>query len=563
MERMKKRMIRGILLILPLLFFSCRDPLALIETLEDEVKSANSLYLRILSVTPEANDTDFNPGSEIRITFDRAVDLETIKKYFDIQTQGGVSFEDEEAENTLTYEYNSNTNTLTVSAFPYLSGLENYKLVLKEGLISRDGSRIRESETVYFHTSDAPRGSVTLEGDYYTASATVSVEINTEAANFYRVSDDLSDFDDVSFGWTELTSQSMTIPGISISGPDGVKTVYAQFRDGAVGDSSTATKSPVESTTVYYDTTPPVVTISGYTSTLYSNAVGALRSISGSANDGTGSGVESYEWSYTTTAGDSLTFTDEASPSTTVSADTAANEDYTLILRATDSVGNTSTGTLTGSRKPFTFDNIAPSAPTFVLAEGSSIYDATPLSSTYPETDDRTPYVAASVGSGGTTYFRYSLDGGSWVYFSGTRPYQMPNTKLFPSGILYGGHTVAVQGRDLAGNWSSSTNLSNPLVVYPSSKVLISPSSGGRIGSGDLVWYDSNYYYQIRLWNSSGTVLINDAGDGAYRTRPFVDLSKTSILPKTTYYWRISVYDKSKQPVSVLPGVKSSYSFTQ
>ncbi|MDC7241542.1 MAG: Ig-like domain-containing protein [Spirochaetales bacterium] len=540
MERMKNRVVRGILILLPLMLFACRDPNLLLDKLEDEVLAANDLYLKVLSITPEANDTNFNPGSEILITFDRAIDVNTFKKYFELVDDDGTSFEAEEAENELSFKFNSNTNVLTISVYPFLEGLEDYKLLLKDGLTGKDGSRIREALSLYFHTSDAPRGSIEIEEDFkgplQADPLDVAVTVRKLSANYYKVANSLEALE--AAPWVYDLNEEITIDPVEIQGDDGENLIYARFRNYELGEE---TLSYIKSDTVYYDTSPPVVTVSSYGSTLYTTDTGAAKSISGTADDGEGSGVDSFQWSYTTSIpAKTITFGDDESASTTVTAN-GENNLWTLKLVATDNVGNTSVADTAKSMRSFICDTIPPDPPEFYITEGSSADDSTEIIKF--QTSDITPYIAATPGDGGEELFRYRIDGGKDTEFKGTRPYQIPNKELYSEGLPYGDHAVEVECRDAAGNWSDPTELKETLVVFPDKSILLSPPDRGTLGTGDLVWYSSKpgtHYYKIALGTSSKGLTEEES----YRVRPFADNEELG-LKAGTYYWKVNVYTYS------------------
>ena len=337
----------GKLLFLTLLLgvASCRDPVTdLLGKLEDDVKAANDLYLDIVSISPAENAQGFNPGEEIRIEFDRAVDMSTIEENFSLLDGEDNAFESEFAGKSLSFSFNETTNILTVAADPYLDGLISYKMELLDGIVGKDGSKLREARTVSFSTSDAPRGFVRVLEEY-TNESTVDVEISSQGATYYLISNSASDLES-STDWQEITAGKMTVTGVPISTVEGTSTLYIKFRDGEASEAGSATKSNVEEATVIYDITPPVISFGDSAAYSKSNTSAAL-----SATVTDSSGVNSYLWE--SSAADAITIADETSLATTAAKN--ADGSYTLRLNARDKAGN-----LASSYLPYIVDTVPP-----------------------------------------------------------------------------------------------------------------------------------------------------------------------------------------------------------
>ena len=144
--------------LIPLFLLTCRDPSDLIDKMEDDIKDANDLYLEIVDFSPDANGLYVNPGDDIRIEFDRAVDLDTIEGEFTLVDSDDVEFGTDSERQSLSYEYDEKTDVLTIKANPYLDGLKQYTVSILDGIRGEDGSSLRKELSWSFSTSDAPPG---------------------------------------------------------------------------------------------------------------------------------------------------------------------------------------------------------------------------------------------------------------------------------------------------------------------------------------------------------------------------------------------------------------------
>jgi hypothetical protein len=171
-----------------------------------------------------------------------------------------------------------------------------------------------------------PSGSISINGgDTFANSNSVSLSLSasdTSGVSKMRFSNDGANFTD-----PENYSSSKTWP---LSPGDGNKTVYVQYKDNAGNWSSSYTD------TIIVDTTPPITAIN---SSEYSN--GASITITWSANDGDGSGVQGTTFFYKRGAGanwssETLVGTQGTFDFTNLSGD----GDYYFTLVSEDNLGN-------------------------------------------------------------------------------------------------------------------------------------------------------------------------------------------------------------------------------
>jgi hypothetical protein len=102
-------------------YHACDNPINILETIETEYKRAENLFLVVEGFSPLSNTFNVNPGAEIRIEFDRPINLDsvtdsTLKIYDAAFNEVGWSFS----------RYNSATNTLYIKGAPFLSNTTEY-----------------------------------------------------------------------------------------------------------------------------------------------------------------------------------------------------------------------------------------------------------------------------------------------------------------------------------------------------------------------------------------------------------------------------------------------------
>ncbi len=198
-------------------------------------------------------------------------------------------------------------------------------------------------QTIYDTTPPNP-GTIVIDYEYcvdcggagevrYTSAATPTIYITGTAADSMRF--EVSDTEPTPFtsGWNPFAA---TYNFIDISGGEGLKTVWAEFKDRL--DNVQQTHA---SASIYYDPAPPVSTIVSVPA--FSTA--GIIPISWSADDGSGSGVADTILYYKREAG---TFWKNASLSGTSSpfnfTDLSGDGDYYFVLVSEDNLGNREIG---------------------------------------------------------------------------------------------------------------------------------------------------------------------------------------------------------------------------
>jgi hypothetical protein len=152
----------------------------------------------------------------------------------------------------------------------------------------------------------------------------------------------------------------------------------------------------------------------------------------------------------------------------------SSDGNYTLTFEVDDNAGNSGPldPLLFQDTMTLTVDRVPPGAPT--------VSGSTPTLDTTPTWTWTQP--------AGATYYRYSLDG--------ARYYGTSNLSYTPKGALaYGDHTLDVQARDAAGNYS--TTGSKGVHIYPS---IYPPYGSANVSRAAYLQWDDvpgAYYYDV------------------------------------------------------------------
>lgn len=510
MGRVKTLLSIGILAIITLGLTTCDDPALLLQQLETDVMTANALFLEVVSITPEEGATSVNPGDDIKIRFDRAIDDSDLSSAIEIADESGVPFAS--GGRSLSYSFDPTSFILTISAEPYFEGLKTYVVLLKDNLAGIDGSYMQDSDFQWkFTTRDIPIGTIRID-DAYSNDDSVNITITTQGATYYAVSNDRAVLEDpVAADWqpVDLAPGTGTIDVTA----EGECYLYAIFRDGGPAEQVSSNKSEIVQDSVVYDITPPVVDVGS--GVFYVNSSNTNPSITGSFSDNL-SGFGSAAWTFEASSG-AVVFSSDTSMTTNVNPN-AGDDDYQIRLTVTDGAGNSGYAI-----RDVTRDTNAPSAP-IVSIPTSPTTDTTPLYSSI---------------TGETTSFRYKAENGSWNYFSTTANSYSPS-------VPYGNISIEFQSRDIAGNWSGST-ISN-VVVYPKDSRGVpnyAPSNGSNI-TGDLAWsiYED---YEYRVYYGTSAKGLNLVGGQRGNSSPYVDFTDLSLLINRTYYWKVEFYAYSNK----------------
>jgi hypothetical protein len=237
---------------------TCSNPVNLVEKTTVEVMRANDRYLEVVNFGPANNATEVSPSATIWIEFDRTLDEETV-------TPATI-----EITPSVPWVFSFNDATKTLSIQPTMPGdaITEYTVVLGTGLKGTDGRPLFEERAWSFTTKLGPSGSVTINSSAkYTTSNTgntITVTAN-EAAQQYRYA--LTKEALALAGWNNITVRPFDISGVTLSGTEGVNTVYFQFKDS--GSEYTSIDNPIFDT-IILDSVPPVVS----SFTINSGAIG-------------------------------------------------------------------------------------------------------------------------------------------------------------------------------------------------------------------------------------------------------------------------------------------------
>lgn len=518
---------------LPILFFlTCRNPTALIDELEDDVKGANDLYLEIVDISPAENGQYINPGEDIRVQFDRAIDLSSVEDAFSIIDSDNVVFGSDSERKHISYSFDEQTLILTIRANPYLDGLKQYTISILDKIRGRDGSALREPKEWRFSTSDAPRGYIEFV-DTYTNDSTPDIHVYSQGATYYTIAST-----EGGISWStdyQLTGNPTVVSDFDISGGQGTRSAVVQFRDGFVGQAGIANFSEYETDTVVYDTIPPTVSLP---TQIYGNIATPSPVVSPSTVSDSLSGIASYSWS-----GTNLSFGNASASSTTVSGTSGDGSYGDLQLTVTDGAGNSASDTMT-----FIRDTVAPSLPTITSSPAGIDLGIDPGVS----------YTVSGVSEAGSSQYALGnqLNGKIGTYYS------WGSWRTYSSGDIdvdYGYTHVLFRYVDTAGNPSATTKRFD-YRVFPKAGTV--PSSGGSL-TGDISWapYGGADYYKFYIGTSSRgpfNELKIIIGKIQYpRDYPFVDLTELSLSLNATYYWYYEAYDASHRLLTSRPTIYS------
>lgn len=466
---------------------TCSNPFNWVAEVSDEVMMAKDLYLQVTGVTPVKNEPAFSQDDPILIEFDRDIDLANA-------TDAAIVFM---PDATWTSSFNTGTHTLTIIPDALVENTD-YQVTINAGLHGTDGSALRDPYVWNFHAIPSPSGNVKINNDAkYTKSTTVTLNVTANAyVTHMRYAQS-----EVDLASAPYVPVAVAVNSYVLTGGEGTRTVYMQFRDSAV---PTFHETNVKLDTVIQDTIAPAITLNNAPT-----VIGPSGWTSDVTVTETGSGVVTYGWSITT--GGSLA---TISPTDQVNTTVTPTGEGSLRLRllVTDDAGNT--GSFYTSTAPYiTIDLTPPAPPNITSGPGSTFAGSAPT------------YVWASTDGSGADYFRYRYDT--------TTSYSAETTALTASPTAsYGYRSFFVQERDAAGNWSAD---SSPYYawIYPSYLV---PAQYATVDmTPKLVWATRvlrettfNVYYKksnSKFWSTfvEGTTAVSG-------TLP-------TLVAGSTYYW--------------------------
>lgn len=333
------------------------------------------------------------------------------------------------------------------------------------------------SDTIILDTT-APTGTITINGG--------ASDTNTTAVTLtLSAGDGLSGLGQMSFSndgqsytaWEDYaTSKSWTVPG-----GNGLKTVYARFKDGAGNVSSPVTDTIILNTTAPSSAVDPLG--------LYQNTAAFTVTWSGSAS---GSGLAAYDVQYRD--GPSGQWTDWINNTLSTSAVFTGTEGHTYYFqsRATDLATNVEPYP-GGAGDTHTTVDLTP--PTGSLSINGGALDTTALTVTLA--------LSASDALSGVSQASYSDDGSSW---SGWESYAASRSWTVPTGD--GEKPVWARFRDNAGNVSSPVSDTIRL------DTTVDPAYGLSVNDGAL--FTSQVTVTLDLPANPNTAQMMVSNDGGF-----------------------------------------------
>jgi hypothetical protein len=503
-----------------LLLGTCSDT-NLVALLTNEVKRANNKFLVLKSVEPANSATNVDPGAPIRIVFDRALDVATLDQTnITVTPNVGMTFD---------FQFNDLTNTLSILVDPFLDNSTDYTLTVTKGVLATDGSELESQFAWSFRTGIYPAGNLSINaGATYTNSTTVTLNLTANAVVWkYRAAK----------AEAELAAQTWVIldlsPTIALDAGDGTKTVYVQFLD------TTLNESTVRSDTIILDTVLPVITV--YSPTIYQNLTTTATPSIAASDDRSGVDTTTYLWA---NGGNPVTITPANVQAPSVAVTGSEKVPYPVTVTVKDLAGNTSAPATVNVYK----DTIPPDAAPLVTA-------TTPSPAFTPA--PRWSWTAMStLGTGeAPPQFKYEIRNSANVLF-----YALSSTALnyntrpaikwpdYSRGAPPDTYTIYVWERDLAGNTSTTAGTSAVVVtsVLPvdrAKNVSLTPTlqwwtmAGPKDPSQAPEYYVLHYGYLDkagRLIEYRPIEVVQPKGTDPSQLLPILDLGMT-------YLWYVEV----------------------
>ena len=476
-----------------LMLASCDAPLNLINAIEIEIMKAHNMFLEVTATTPGMEDLDVNPGTEIVIRFDRALDETTIDGNVDVTNLAGAT----QVNSDWVFRYDQQTYTLTLSPFPWFASNSSYTVLLGAGLRGADGSGLLEPISWSFATNDETTFIFEFGEGTRLLYANAQLEIdrgNTTVPITYTV----TDTDSVEYFVTTSESEAYAPPGGAVWTPvagasgttevdfpnAGTNVCYMRIRQaGLIID-------VIRSASIFVDRIPPDVDLGG---PAYANSAYSVSPVSVS-DPGVGSGIDagSYSWS-----ADVFTVLPTTGTSTVVTG--AGDATGTVSLDVSDLAGNVGTGNLA-----FHWDLTPPTVTSLVISDIlSTSTDAVrraadgAVSFTATETDGR------------------QLAGWEWRSEAGptyTAGGSLTGTSQGVAGAAVqlldqaGNRTIDVRAYDAAGNYSTVATDDVELWVklWLFDPLIYVDHDGDDVGNGEIYWhfYSPDFVYAGFHWQT-------------------------------------------------------------
>ncbi len=318
---------------------------------------------------------------------------------------------------------------------------------------------------------NAPAGSVSIDGGAaYATSANVALTMTADDGTGSGVADMRISEDGTNWSAWETYAASKTF---TLTGADGAKTVYAEFRDAAGNVTSPAVQDGI-----LLDVNSPTGTVTIDGGALYATSASVTLGLTG--DDGTGSGVadmrfseDGVSWGAWEAYGASKSF-----------ALSGADGLKSVYVGLRDAAGNISAAAIQAT---ITLDTEAPTGT--VDIDGGAVYALVPAVSLALTADDGT--------GTGVTDVRFSNDGtnwSAWESFAATRAYTLTGAD--------GLKTVYAEFRDAAGNQS--------VTVSQDSITLDTQPPSGTITLNSGAFYTNSVSVTLGLSASDGGSGVTD-----------------------------------------------------
>lgn len=521
MGRMRIRLIAAavVLAAAVIALTTCSNPIDLVEAATVEVMKANDRYLEVVSTTPVNGDDEVNPGTRIKIRFDRDINPDTVNSL-----SVRIIKVSDSSETLWTPLYDSNTRTLAIRPNSLLSDTADYSVIVN-GVRGADGSSMLENVSWQFHTVVAPTGQVSVESSDanslvgYANSWPVIVSIVSPSggADQFTVAATeaaLSNPELIPSGsWKNIATESFNF---SSSTTQGMHSIYVVLRDST---KVSAYSSILDNSIIYDSEAPSVGTWKINSDAVYATSPTVTLAPTIAPSDLT-SGVSRMQFSnngsnwsswepYVSTK--TWNITDAAYGGNAISGTKTAH------IRVMDKAGKISTS-----------------------STDSIVYDSTPtigapnVTSVENITLDQTPtWTWTSGDPDGTDTYQYQINSttGSWTTVTGVTTYT-------PSSSLADGlYRLYVQQRDVNYDYYSLPG------SYQVRVTVVIPYNGasGVSRTPTLSWrtplfFLGTYAVQVedgRFW----TTVVSGLSTNSYTLPVALD-------PLSTYTWRIAATNK-------------------
>jgi hypothetical protein len=479
--------------------FSCTDPGSFLKAVNVEAKSSLDMYLEVTGVTPDRNATEVNPSSEIKIGFDRALDLSTI-------TAQNITIAPSDSVSAMSwgYAFDPALNRLTLKPAG-LEGGKEYIVTIGMGLRGSKGEPMQSAQNWSISTSNLPGGSMwinviaappggEIQAAAYTKTQAVSLYVKGNSlVDVYRASENPDDLNGTMTSPPDWTDIDFSLDDSF----QGEHTVWMIFKNLSSGNLST-----LVSDTIIFDSIPPG---NPYNYSVAATSTHAPTWTWSSGGDGNGTYAYRLEtYPAGTVAGSGTVQTASYTPSG------IADGFYRIFVKELDEATNESSETHSAVADV----DGPPNPPTVTCA--SPTLDQTP---TWTWTHDATY-------GGGTGSFRYAIDPGQFTFWASTSA--LSHTPS--SNLSDGEHVLNVQEKDDHEVWSatgSRTIVVTPYIPYSGqTRVGIRPTFSWRTPLGVVGHLELK---TGRVWAEEAS-LAAEADNYALT----YDLAET-----TTYSWRI------------------------